>query len=231
MVFQEPMTALDPVFKVGEVLRELLSLDGLRGGAARIRALALLEEVRIPDPVRCFKSPPHLLSGGMRQRVVLAMALARSPQVLLADEPTTALDTVTRNAIMDLLESMCTRRDLGMLLITHDLSLVAKRVHRLIVMCAGCVCEAGSAQAILADPRHPYTRGLLGCRLSVERRFDHLGHLSDVIDDPGAWAPQTTAEGQATPFWPHARPGGPVDRQPSAVPRLVMVGDDHMLAV
>ena len=225
MVFQEPMTALDPVFTVGELFEGILALDGMNRRAARAHGQALLEEVRVPDPVRCLRSVPHQLSGGMRQRVVLALALARSPSLLLADEPTTALDALTQEAVMDLLQELCERRGLGVLLVTHDLGLVAQRVHQLVVLHEGQVCESGAAQQLLEDPRHPYTRGLLACRLPVASYRPSLGRMEDILADPGSWEPLESQEGLVRPWRPSS------GSQDLARPRLVAISADHFIAV
>ena len=225
MVFQEPMTALDPVFTVGELMQETLALDGVSRRDAREQALALLEEVRVPDPRRCLSSAPHQLSGGMRQRVVIALALARNPSLLLADEPTTALDAITQEAVMDLFDELRVSRGLGILLITHDLALVAHRVQQLVVLHGGRVCEAGASDRLIENPRHPYTRGLLACRLPVESRQEPLKQMDMVLDDPSSWTLVSSEEGPVKPWWPSSNVP---DSSPS---RLVSVGPDHFLAV
>ena len=224
MIFQEPMTALDPVFSVEALLREVLALDGLRGREARRQASALLQEVRIPDPDRCLASAPHMLGGGMRQRVVIALALARNPVLLLADEPTTALDAVTREAVMDLLADLQSTRGLGILMISHDLGLVAERAQRVVVLHGGRICESGPTDRVLEDARHPYTRGLLGCRLSVDHRSDRLRLVEEVMASPHAWTPIQTLEGPRRPWKPAE------GTQASEVPRLVEVAPGHQVA-
>ena len=225
MVFQEPMTALDPVFTVGELMQETLALDGVSRRDAREKALALLEEVRVPEPERCLASVPHQLSGGMRQRVVIALALARDPSLLLADEPTTALDAITQEAVMDLFDELRRTRGLGILLITHDLALVAHRVQQLVVMHGGRICESGASDLLMQNPRHPYTRGLLACRLPVESRAEPLKQMDAVLEDPRSWTPVQSEEGPVKPWWPSST--GTKDSSP----RLVSIASDHFLAV
>jgi len=162
MVFQEPMTSLNPVYSVARQIGEVLSLhEGMPRAAARARSIELLRIVGIPDPERRVDSFPHELSGGMRQRVMIAMAIACSPQLLIADEPTTALDVTIQAQILDLLLRL--RRELGMavLLITHDLGVVAEFAEEVIVMYAGTVVERAKAHDLFTSPQHPYTQGLL----------------------------------------------------------------------
>lgn len=225
MVFQEPMTALDPVCSIGEMFNEVLSLDGISRRSRRQHAQQLLEEVRVPGPGRCLRCVPHELSGGMRQRVVIALALARSPSILLADEPTTALDAVTTRAIMDLFGELCRSRGLGVLLVTHDLGLVVRRARSLVVLHSGHVCESGNTETVLGSPRHPYTKGLLACRLPLDRRQEPLGSLNDSMEEEDAWKPQSTLEGPLSPWRPL---GASQDDQGH---RLVEVGADHFMAV
>ncbi len=170
MIFQEPMTALNPVFRVGEQIAETIrEHEGLSRTAARERALHLLERVGIGNPVQRLDQYPHELSGGMRQRVMIAIALACRPQILIADEPTTALDVTIQAQILLLLRDL--QRELGMavILITHDLGVVAQVVDRVVVMYAGRIVEAGTVAAVFERPAHPYTRLLLESIPSLDR--------------------------------------------------------------
>jgi peptide/nickel transport system ATP-binding protein len=162
-VFQEPMTALNPVFTIGSQLVETLAAhDIATGRAAEQKAAELLDAVRLPEPERRLRDYPHQLSGGQRQRALIAMALACNPALLIADEPTTALDVTVQAEILDLLREMKDRFGLALLLITHDLGVVAETADRVAVMYAGRIVEQSPVGAIFADPLHPYTRGLLG---------------------------------------------------------------------
>ena len=162
LVFQEPMTALNPVFTVGDQIAEALIVHGKATPAeARARAVELLGAVRIPEPDRRVRDYPHQLSGGMRQRVLIAIALACRPSLLIADEPTTALDVTIQAEILDLLGEMKSRLDLALLLITHDLGVIAGTADRVAVMYAGRIVEEAPVREIFNFPKHPYTRGLL----------------------------------------------------------------------
>ena len=163
MIFQEPMTSLNPVLTVGRQIGETLRLhEGLSAKDAEARAVDMLNLVGIPAAARRVREYPHQLSGGMRQRVMIAMALACKPQLLIADEPTTALDVTIQAQILDLMRDLKTRVGAAIMLITHDLGVVAEMAQRVVVMYAGRKVEEGTATAIFGNPQHPYTRGLLG---------------------------------------------------------------------
>ncbi|MBK8738236.1 MAG: ABC transporter ATP-binding protein [Betaproteobacteria bacterium] len=182
MIFQEPMTALNPVFRVGEQIAETIrEHEGLSRTAARERALHLLERVGIGNPKQRLDQYPHELSGGMRQRVMIAIALACRPQILIADEPTTALDVTIQAQILLLLRDL--QRELGMavILITHDLGVVAQVVDRVVVMYAGRIVEEGSAAAVFERPAHPYTRLLLQSIPSLDQEQDRLPTIPGMV--------------------------------------------------
>ena len=164
MVFQEPMTSLNPVFTVGEQISETLRRhQGLNRRQAKALSIEMLDAVQIPLPARRINDYPHQLSGGMRQRVMSAMALACRPKVLIADEPTTALDVTVQAQIFDLMRAVGKETDAAIILITHDMGSVAEMAERVVVMYAGRKIEEGYVDDILARPRHPYTRGLIAC--------------------------------------------------------------------
>lgn len=188
MIFQEPMTSLNPVYTIERQMTELMVRDGASLSQARDRALYLLNRVKVPDPVQRLRSYPHQLSGGQRQRVMIAMALMTEPELLIADEPTTALDVTVQAQILDLLAEL--RQDLGMamILITHDLAVVANAVDRVMVMYGGQPLELGSTRTVLSDPRHPYTRGLLGCAPGKGGRGERLNAIAGIV--PSLIGPQ-----------------------------------------
>jgi peptide/nickel transport system ATP-binding protein/oligopeptide transport system ATP-binding protein len=162
MVFQDPATYLNPVFTIESQMRDVLRAHGLRGRSeVRQRSIELLQSVRLPDPAAMLARYPHQLSGGQRQRVLIAQALAGSPRLLLADEPTTALDVTVQGQILALIADLVTRLGLTLVLISHDLGVIGAVCRRVVVMYAGGIVEDGPAEALLAAPRHPYTRGLL----------------------------------------------------------------------
>jgi len=188
MIFQEPMTSLNPVVTVGAQVVEAIRLHERVGVAeARRRTLALFERVRIPDPEQRLDSYPHQLSGGLKQRVMIAMALALRPRLLVADEPTTALDVTIQAQILELLREL--QRELGtaILLITHDLAVVNELADRIAVMYAGRIVEEGAREEILARARHPYTQGLLRAIPSLGRRGERLAEIPGVVPPPREW--------------------------------------------
>ena len=163
-VFQEPMAALDPVYTIGYQIRETLAAHGLaRGAAGKKRAIELLDAVRVPDPARRAREYPHQLSGGLRQRAMIALALCAEPSLLIADEPTTALDVTVQAEVLDLLRDLRRTFNLTLLLITHDLGVVAEMADRVAVMYGGRIVEDAPVRTIFSSPAHPYTRGLIAC--------------------------------------------------------------------
>jgi peptide/nickel transport system ATP-binding protein len=188
MIFQEPMTSLNPSYTVGEQIAEtLIRHRGLSQAQARERAIALLDRVRIPSPGQRFDDYPHHLSGGMRQRAMIAIALACGPQLLIADEPTTALDVTIQAQILDLLHDLQTDTGTAIILITHDLGVVAEVCDEVAVMYAGQIVERAPVDALFAQPQHPYTVGLLGSIPRLDRRVDHLAAIEGSV--PNMQAP------------------------------------------
>jgi oligopeptide/dipeptide ABC transporter ATP-binding protein len=188
-IFQEPMVALDPVYTIGYQITETLAVHGLaRGAAARARAVELLDAVRVPDPARRVREYPHQLSGGLRQRAMIALALAADPALVIADEPTTALDVTVQAEILDLLRDMRQRFHLSMLLITHDLGVVAEMADRVAVMYAGRIVETAPVKDLFATAAHPYTLGLLAS-IPGGDPGTRLRAIPGVVPSLGQWPP------------------------------------------
>jgi len=188
MIFQEPMTSLNPVFTVGDQITEAMRAHDrtASAGALKAKAVAALERVRIPAPARRFDEYPHQMSGGMRQRVMIAMALACEPDLLIADEPTTALDVTVQAQILDLLRDLQAQTGMAIILITHDLGVVAEMADEVAVMYAGKVVERASGTDIFDDPQHPYTLGLLGSIPKIEETRDRLLAIEGAVPAPFA---------------------------------------------
>jgi peptide/nickel transport system ATP-binding protein len=184
MVFQEPMTSLNPAFTAGEQVAEVLRLhEGMGDAAAFAAAIALLDRVRIPEAARRARQYPHQLSGGMRQRVMIAMALACKPKLLIADEPTTALDVTVQAQILALLDELKRETGTAIVLITHDLGVVADHADEVVVMYAGRVAERARAATLFARPEHPYTVGLLGAAPRIEGGAGRLASIEGTVPD------------------------------------------------
>lgn len=185
MIFQEPMTSLNPVYKVGDQIAESLVLHQRKNKKqALIEAINLLRIVGIPEPERRVNQFPHELSGGMRQRVMIALALACKPELLIADEPTTALDVTIQNQILELMKELKEKTNTSILLITHDLGVVAEMADRVVVMYAGQVVEQGDVYTIFENPKHPYTEGLLKSMPSHEKRTGKLYTIEGTVPNP-----------------------------------------------
>jgi peptide/nickel transport system ATP-binding protein len=191
MIFQEPMTSLNPVHTVGFQITEGIRAHEPRAGRAELRerGIAALERVRIPSPERRFDEYPHQLSGGMRQRVMIAMALACAPKLLIADEPTTALDVTVQAQILDLLRDLQAETGMAIILITHDLGVIAEMADDVAVMYAGRVVERTTARDVFEDPQHPYTLGLLGSIPRLDEDRARLLAIQGSVPPPFALPP------------------------------------------
>lgn len=187
MIFQEPMTSLNPTRTIGYQLTEAMTVHGKTAPVARARALELLDRVGLSDPIAAIRQYPHELSGGMRQRVMIAIALANRPRLLIADEPTTALDVTVQAQILELIRDLQRETGMAMLLITHDLGIVAEAAEDVSVMYAGQIVEEASTVALYRNPQHPYTQGLFASLPTRNRRGQDLLTLEGIVPDPVNW--------------------------------------------
>ena len=188
MIFQDPLTSLDPVYPIDEQVAEGLRYHpGMSRRSARTEAVRRLQEVGIPGNTIHARPFPHQLSGGMRQRVMIAAAIACRPRVLIADEPTTALDVTVQAQILDLLRQLQIQHSMAMIIITHDLGVVARTAHRVAVMYAGQIVEQGTTQQVLESPAHPYTAGLIGAVPRAAQGTDRLVSIPGIVPHPGAY--------------------------------------------
>ena len=220
MVFQEPMTSLNPVFTIGHQIEEVISNhEGVSHKEAEIRILKLLQDVGIPSPKERIHDYPHNLSGGQRQRVMIAMALACSPDLVIADEPTTALDVTIQAQILNLFRELQEKRGMAILQITHDLSVVAGIADRIYVMYAGIVVEEGSVWQIFRDPSHPYTMGLLESLPGRREKGQELATIPGIVPDP-------TMKPSGCPF--HPRCNFFLESCRDQFPPMCDFGDDHL---
>jgi oligopeptide/dipeptide ABC transporter ATP-binding protein len=187
MIFQEPLTSLNPLFTVGNQISESIKLhQKVSKQEARVKSIDMLRKVGIPRPEKVYSSHPHLLSGGMRQRVMIAMALSCNPKLLIADEPTTALDVTIQAQILELMKDLTREYDTSIMLITHDLGVVAEMVDTVIVMYAGQVVEHTDVFTLFSNPKHPYTKGLLGSTPKIHERKDELVSIEGTVPTPAS---------------------------------------------
>ncbi|MBN2512828.1 MAG: ABC transporter ATP-binding protein [Sedimentisphaerales bacterium] len=224
MIFQEPMTSLNPVFTIGNQIVEAISLhQGIKGNAAWDMAIDMLTKVGIADPARRVQEYPHQLSGGMRQRAMIAMALSCSPSLLIADEPTTALDVTIQAQILELLKKLQNENRMSILLITHDLGVVAETAQTVVVMYASRVVEKADVQSLFGSPRHPYTQGLL-------RSLPRLGQRRKRLDVIGGSVPNPVAFPSGCKFHPRCPIGAKDPHCQACEPPLQEVQPGHAVA-
>jgi len=225
MIFQEPMSSLNPVLTIGRQIAETVMVhEGLAWDACMARALEMLRQVRIPEPERRLHEYPHQLSGGMRQRIMIAMALACRPRLLLADEPTTALDVTIQAQILDLIRELQQETGTAVILITHDLGVVAEMAERVLVMYAGHKVEEGSVEEIFDAPTHPYTRGLMAAMPHLSGGQGHRGRLNEIA----GVVPALNARPPGCAFAPRCDLA--TDHCRITAPPIVGVGGTHSVA-
>lgn len=234
MIFQEPMTSLNPVYTVGDQILEAITLHRpVKLDQATKIAVDAMNDVGIPDPEQRLKAYPHQFSGGMRQRVMIAMALACQPNMLLADEPTTALDVTIQAQILELLRDLQRTRSMGIMLITHDLGVVAENADVVCVMYAGRVVEYANVFELFSNPLHPYTKGLFNSIPKMQDRRDRLVTVTEITHDEEQFRRLPGAEDGVRPWWPWNDP--PKDLKPESGPAgdyyLQEVKPDHWVGV
>ena len=226
MIFQEPMTSLNPVYSIGDQIAETVRLhERLSRRDSLNRAIEMLKAVHIPAAERRVREFPHQMSGGMRQRVMIAMALACRPSVLIADEPTTALDVTVQAQVFDLLKELQERTGTAIILISHDMGVIAEMADRVMVMYAGRIVEEASTEEILDSPRHPYTQGLISCVPHMEE--EPPPERAALTEIPGV-VPALTDLGAGCSFAPRCEHA--TDHCRRAAPQSFAVGEDHLAA-